>query len=63
MGWFGRAADGRRELPLYTLIRLIVVGRVPYRCQGKLSYTDYRSLLKFTDGWKIAAKVYQAHQK
>ena len=29
MGWFGRAADGRRELPLYTLISLIVRGRVP----------------------------------
>jgi len=30
---------------------------------GKLVYTDYLSLLKFTDGWKISAKVYQAHQK
>ncbi|MCP4901159.1 MAG: nuclear transport factor 2 family protein [bacterium] len=25
-------------------------------------YTDYLSLLRFADGWKIAAKVYQAHQ-
>ena len=30
---------------------------------GKLVYTDYLSLLKFADGLKIAAKVYQAHQK
>ena len=30
---------------------------------GRLVYTDYLSLLKFADGWKIAAKVYQAHQK
>ena len=30
---------------------------------GKLIYTDYLSLLKFDDGWKIAAKVYHAHQK
>ncbi len=30
---------------------------------GRLVYTDYLSLLKFTDSWKIAAKVYQAHQK
>ena len=30
---------------------------------GRLVYTDYLSLLKFSDGWKIAAKVYQAHQK
>jgi len=30
---------------------------------GRLVYTDYLSLLKFADGWKITAKVYQAHQK
>ena len=30
---------------------------------GKLVYTDYLSLLKFSDGWKIAAKVYQSHKK
>ena len=30
---------------------------------GRLVYTDYLSLLEFSDGWKITAKVYQAHQK
>jgi hypothetical protein len=30
---------------------------------GRLVYTDYLSLLKFADGWKIAAKVYQSHKK
>ena len=30
---------------------------------GKMIYTDYLSLLKFDDGWKIAAKVYYAHPK
>jgi len=29
---------------------------------GKRVYTDYLSLLKFEDGWKIVAKVYHAHQ-
>ncbi len=29
---------------------------------GRLVYTDYLSLLKFADGWKIAAKVYQSHK-
>ena len=29
--------------------------------EGKMVYTDYLSLLKFDDGWKIAAKVYFAH--
>ena len=28
---------------------------------GKQIFTDYLSLLKFEDGWKIAAKVYHAH--
>ena len=28
---------------------------------GTMVYTDYLSLLKFDDGWKIAAKVYYAH--
>ena len=31
--------------------------------EGKMVYTDYLSLLKFADGWKIAAKVYYAHKK
>lgn len=30
---------------------------------GKLVFTDYLSLLKFDDGWKIVAKVYHAHSK
>ena len=30
---------------------------------GNMVYTDYLSLLKFEDGWKIAAKVYFAHPK
>ncbi len=30
---------------------------------GKKVYTDYLSLLKFDEGWKIAAKVYHAHPK
>jgi hypothetical protein len=29
---------------------------------GRLVYTDYLSLLKFSDGWKISAKVYHAHK-
>ena len=30
--------------------------------KGKLIYTDYLSLLKFDDGWKIVAKVYNRHK-
>ena len=30
--------------------------------EGNLVYTDYLSLLKFSDGWKIAAKVYHSYK-
>jgi ketosteroid isomerase-like protein len=30
---------------------------------GKQVYTDYLSLLKFEDGWRIVAKVYHQHGK
>ena len=30
---------------------------------GKMIFTDYLSLLKFDDGWKIVAKVYHRHPK
>lgn len=30
---------------------------------GKKIYTDYLSLLKFDDGWKVVAKVYHAYPK
>lgn len=29
--------------------------------EGKLIYTDYLSLLKFEQGWRIVAKVYHKH--
>ena len=29
---------------------------------GKLIFTDYLSLLRFEDGWKIVAKVYHRHK-
>lgn len=31
--------------------------------KGKLVYTDYLSLYKYAEGWKIVAKVYHAHKK
>ena len=31
--------------------------------KGDLIYTDYLSLLKFDDGWKIVAKVYHQHNR
>jgi hypothetical protein len=37
--------------------------KVELRKMGKLIFTDYLSLLKFDDGWKIVAKVYHRHKK
>ena len=37
--------------------------KVELHKEGKLIYTDYLSLLRFDDGWKIVAKVYHRHQK
>lgn len=31
--------------------------------EGRLVFTDYLSLLKFEDGWRIVAKVYHRHSQ
>ena len=47
------------------LVRVDAVGeaamvKVIVRCGGKDVYTDFLSQLKFSKGWKIVAKIYQA---
>ena len=49
------------------MVKLDVTGgcamaKVELYKNGKLVYTDYLSLLKFDDGWKIVAKVYHRHK-
>jgi hypothetical protein len=36
--------------------------KIEIRDTGKLEWTDYLSLLKFEDGWKIIAKVANKHE-
>ena len=36
--------------------------KIEIRENGKLIYTDYLSLLKFENSWKIVAKVYHKHE-
>lgn len=36
--------------------------KIEIRDNGELIYTDYLSLLKFENGWKIVAKVYHKHE-
>lgn len=35
--------------------------RLELDCDGKPTYTDYLSLYRFADGWKIVGKIYYAH--
>ncbi len=37
------------------------VAKVEIYRSGKHTFTDYLSLYKFPDGWKIVAKIFQAH--
>jgi hypothetical protein len=59
--------DQKKALMDCKIVKLDVTGgcasaKVELRKNGKLIYTDYLSLLKFDDGWKIVAKVYHRHQ-
>lgn len=38
------------------------VARVELHRDGKHVFTDYLSLYKFEDGWKIVAKIFQRHK-
>ena len=37
------------------------VARVEIYRDGKHTFTDYLSLYKFPDGWKIVGKIFQSH--
>jgi Putative lumazine-binding len=37
------------------------VARIEIYRDGKHTFTDYLSLYKFPDGWKIVGKIFQAH--
>ena len=39
------------------------VARIELFKDGKLTYTDFMSLYKFDDGWKIVNKIYYRHPK
>ena len=38
------------------------VARVEILRDGEPLYTDYMSLYRFDDGWKIVAKIFDSHQ-
>ena len=59
--------DSKKAVMDGKIVTLDVTGgcasaKVELRKKGTLIYTDYLSLLKFDDGWKIVAKVYHRHK-
>ncbi len=68
--WIGRLEGRAREearsprveadFPVVDVTGDTAVVRVELRRDGKHAFTDYLSLYRFADGWRIVAKVFQA---
>jgi hypothetical protein len=57
----GPAPQIRAEFPLVDVTNNAAVARVEIHRDGKHIFTDYLSLYKFADGWKIVGKIFQSH--
>ena len=57
----GPAPQIRAEFPLVDVVKDEAVARVEVHRDGKHIFTDYLSLYRFADGWKIVAKIFQSH--
>jgi ketosteroid isomerase-like protein len=42
-------------------MKAAAVARVEVHRDGKHIFTDYLSLYRFADGWKIVGKIFQSH--
>ena len=51
----------KAEYPMVDVTGNAAVVRVELFRDGKHTFTDYISLYKFPDGWKIVGKIFQAH--
>ena len=56
----GPAPQIRAEFPLVDITNNAAVARVEIHRDGKHIFTDYLSLYKFADGWKIVGKIFQS---
>jgi len=56
----GPAPQIRAEFPLVDITNSEAVARVEVHRDGKHIFTDYLSLYKFADGWKIVGKIFQS---
>jgi len=53
--------DIKHEFPMVDVSGNAAVARIELFRDGKHVYTDYMSLYKFEDGWKIVGKIFYAH--
>lgn len=51
----------KMEFPLMDICSTAAVVKVKFFVGDKLTYTDYLSLYKFTEGWKIVGKIFTSH--
>ena len=59
----GAKADVKHEFALVDHQGSAAVARVELWRDGRHVFTDYLSLYKLPDGWKIAAKIFYAHPR
>jgi hypothetical protein len=57
----GPAPRIRAEFPMVDVTNNEAVARVLIHRDGKHIFTDYLSLYRFADGWKIVSKIFQSH--
>lgn len=50
------------KYPLIDVTGVAAIVKIEIFQKGKLLYTDYMSLYKFSDGWKIVNKIYHHHK-
>ena len=50
------------DIPMVSVSGDAAVAKVMIYRDDKLIYSDYMSLYKFEDGWKIVAKIYFSHK-
>ncbi len=52
----------KSDIPMVDVTGNAAVARVELYKDGKHIYSDYMSLYKFDDGWKIVGKIYHRHE-
>ena len=57
----GPRPEIRHEFPHTDVTGNAAVVRVELHRDGKHTFTDYLSLYRFPDGWKIVSKIFQSH--